>query len=122
MDKGKTQKSMTTSPCLSSNPTPTHQIKRKGKKRRKWVCTQTDQIKPASSWSMTSASSSDDVQPDRWDLFLLEEATSFNALRIASACTASPLPSSKLPRIGDKDPTTSTKSAKVRTTNKLAQI
>lgn len=57
---------------------------------------------------MTSASSSDDVQPERLDLFLLEEAISLKALRMASACTALPLLSSKLPRIGDKDPSAST--------------
>lgn len=56
---------------------------------------------------MASASSSDDVQPVRRELFPLEVATSFNAERIASACTASPVPSSELPkllRVGDNDP------------------
>lgn len=62
---------------------------------------------PSKSSSMASASSSDDVQPVRRELFPLEVATSFNAERIASACTPSPVPSSKLPklpRLGDKDP------------------
>lgn len=53
---------------------------------------------------MASASSSDDVQPVRRELLPLEVATSFNAERIASACIASPVASSKLPRVGDKDP------------------
>lgn len=56
---------------------------------------------------MVSASSSDDVHPVRRELFPLEVATSFKADRIASACIASPEPSSKLPklpRLGDKDP------------------
>lgn len=59
---------------------------------------------PSSSSSMASASSSDDVQPERFVLLVLEEATSFKAERIASACAESTMPSSKLPRIGDKDP------------------
>lgn len=54
--------------------------------------------------SMGSVSSSDDVQPVG---FLLEEATSFNAVRNSSASIASALrsrQSSKLPRLGDGEP------------------
>lgn len=42
-------------------------------------------LRPSSSCSIASASSSDDVQPPEREVFLLEEATSFKAFRIASA-------------------------------------
>ena len=84
---------------------------------------QTDRCKPITKWtdsiiiratikkktlpsssSMGSASSSEDVQSPFVEGPWLEEATSFKAARIASACADSSMHSSKA-RLGDNEPT-----------------
>lgn len=56
-----------------------------------------------SSCSIASVSSSDDPQPSSFELLLLEEATPFKAVKIASAWTVSSRHLSK-GRVGDSDP------------------
>ena len=88
-------------------------------------CQEACKGKPSSSCSVASASSSDEVQPpDFWLSILLEEATSVKAVRIASACIASPTHWSKAaPRIGDRDPAlfNTIPTALFRNLNKLSQ-
>jgi hypothetical protein len=52
---------------------------------------------------MASVSSSEDAQPSSFELLLLEEATPFRAVNIASAWTVSSRHLSK-GRVGDRDP------------------
>ena len=61
---------------------------------------------PSSSWSIGSASSSDDVQPvgRLLEFPLDEEATVSKAVRSFSACVASLTGSSKLTLVGDNVP------------------
>lgn len=79
--------------------------------------------KPSSSCSIASASSSDVVQPRSCDSVLLEEATSFNAEHIASACIAVSKPSSKVPRLlGDTDPIWIIEQIEVMLVNKFSVV
>lgn len=52
---------------------------------------------------MASVSSSDDPQPSSFEMLMLEEATPFKAVKIASAWTVSSRHLSK-GRVGDNDP------------------